>query len=191
MKFNHINMGRNVFTEVLTGIDRKYVEAAYGIGAKDLTAAEKDKRGRARRWLTDVLNVFAESIDTSFAQAKQLVESGNASKLKDLHARMLPPLHATLEQASKLAQRDPESGQIIETLTMSQLKKQIRDLQKTTQLADEDVVAFVREKWVRALSLPHPAFERHLISGKAQVRQTEKKAPEVKVAKKAPKAKAA
>lgn len=156
-----------IFTEVFTKQDWDFFNAAYAKTTPlttPLTTHEKDRRGIARGWITDVLQIFADSVNLTFAQAKQLFETGESGAIVRMHMRMHSELQEKLDYLIKLAPRN-EEGQIIESIPLRDLRKEVADLKRTTNLDPADVAAYVREKWTRALSIQHPAFSRHAISG--------------------------
>jgi hypothetical protein len=171
MKFNSFKT--SPLTEVFTKQDWDYFNSAYGIGYKSidgkLTPAEKAKRGRARKWIIDVLDVFALKLDITTAQAKQLFELGNPATIRDIYKRVLPGLREQLKAIPAL--RNDEGKPT--SLMYLALEEKIRELTKMSEMEVQDIVNVVRAEWTRALSLQHPAFERHLMSGKSSVRQGE------------------
>ena len=169
-KFN--KFANSPLTEVFTKQDWNYFNSAYGVGVKDPTlAVEKDKKGRARKWIMDVFEVFAMKLDLDVGQAKFVFERFSADGLKRIYARRLPILR---EQMQKLVQ-----AKTTRTTEFEALEERIKMMVKLSEMDNQDLINAVRAEWTRALSLPHPAFDRHLISGKSQVRQDAKS--EVKV----------
>jgi hypothetical protein len=179
MNFN--KFATSPLTEVFTKQDWDYFNSAYGIGYKSvdgkLTAAEKAKRGRARKWIISVLDVFALKLDITTAQAKQLFELGDCAAIKSIYRRMLPAME---DQLSRMPRSDLNGGEdetevqsIYASTAGQELHARVKTLKKMSEMESQDVINAVRAEWTRALSIQHPAFERHLMSGKSGVRQGE------------------
>ena len=167
MKFSRFAQG-SILTEVFTKLDWNYFNAAYGIGeteASRLTPAGKAKRGRARKWIIDVLEVFALKLDIDISQAKMVFERPDMPALRRIYTKRQDALRAELRY---YVQHD-----MLNSKPAAELEERIKQVTKFVEMASEDLANMVRAEWLRALSLPHPAFERHLISGKSNVRQSE------------------
>jgi hypothetical protein len=82
----------------------------------------------------------------------------------------------------------------LESKPATELEDRIKMMVKMSEMDGQDLVNAIRAEWTRALTLPHPAFQRHLISGNASARKDEnvkvdgKKAVSPIVASKRPKA---
>lgn len=164
-KFNKFKTGP--LTEVITKQDWDYFNAAYGIGIKDPTsAAAKAKKGRARNWLMSVFEVFAMKMDLDTAQAKHLFEQGDCTAVKAIYRRRIPGLREQMRAFVKL--------NATSSLPAQQLEERIKMHVKLSEMDNQDIINAVRSEWTRALSLPHPMFERHLVSGKSQVQKDSK-----------------
>jgi hypothetical protein len=171
MKFSKFAQA-SILTEVFTKQDWDYFNAAYGIGFKPTPDGKDDsiakaKKGRARAWIRDVLDVFAQSLDIEFGEAKMVFERPSMPALKRMYGRLADQAKSVIAEMDRL--KLPTDH-----LDRKRVTTKYLELRKLADMDPSDLQNVVRTAWTRALSLPHPAFQRHLISGKSQVQQDAK-----------------
>lgn len=168
MSFRDFNRS-SLFTEVLSKPELALFNLAYSVHnvpVKKNTPRHIDRQlPAARRWVRDVMTIFADQLGITPAQATQMFESGDQFAIRRIYARRSAKL--------SLAITEYERGASFAVAAYAELAKPIY-----TQVAEWDVAdinVFVRKGWVHALSIKEPPMLQLMIQS---VRRAEAAAEE-------------
>ena len=137
MHFKNFNLTGDFFLVATDKEKRRFKEAQ---------VANSDKGLKSRKWVKDVLMVFADKSNLEFAQAVQLIKSGQAIRGKAIHKR-----HGAFLRMNMPDKPKENADQTIWEL----LDKEAKLYEALGGMADHDYEARVRVAFSFALSVRH------------------------------------
>jgi hypothetical protein len=179
MHFRRFNFQQTVFTETFTEADKRSFHTAYDGGVPLPGGSKGQRQSDVRRWIEDVMHLFADRIRFPFSNTVMMVESGRPDAIQAYYRRKLPSVQEALAEATRLKNQ----------FEMDRLQGEIDHMTQVANWDHADLNSWLRTNWDHCLSLAHPFEKRHHITGEKLKKAPPKKG--VKNTNRQPKAKAA